>query len=220
MKDLNELEELELFDKYLDNELSDSEREDFENRLNDRRVPLCGDPEESISNENFRKRFLFHSMLVTEIRKYYFKNEMREYEERLQVRRKNIISYAAAACFTAFVACSGGGYYQNYSVLDSQQLVQTVSFSSSMEGALPEITYGTESEAKDTKTLQKLVDKLQKQNSVTPQEGLQDEIDWMQAMIYAKEHKIFKARKLLKNISISDSKYQKNAQELLDKLWF
>lgn len=41
-----------------------------------------------------------------------------------------------------------------------------------------------------------------------------------QAMIYAKEHKIFKARKMLKKISKSDSKYQKNAQDLLDELWF
>ena len=206
MKEINELEEIELFDKYLDNELSESERKDFENRL--------------ASDEDFNKQFQVHSMLVSGIKKYCFKKEIIEYERQQQVRKKQIFSYAAAACFTAFVACSGGGYYQNYSVLDSQQLVQTVSFSSSMEGALPEITYGTEIEAKDTKTLQKLVDKLQKQNSVTPQEGLQDEIDWMQAMIYAKEHKIFKARKLLKNISNSDSKYQKNAQELLDKLWF
>lgn len=41
-----------------------------------------------------------------------------------------------------------------------------------------------------------------------------------QALIYAKEHKIFKARNMLKKISKSDSKYQKNAQNLLDELWF
>ena len=206
MKESNDVEEIALFDKYLDNELSDSERKEFENRL--------------ATDESFRDQYSLHAMLVSGIRKYCFKKEIKEYERQQQVRKKQLYSYVAAACITAFVACGGGSYYQNYSVLDSQQLVQTVSFSSSMEGALPEITYGTEIEANDTKTLQKLVDKLQKQNSVTPQEGLQDEIDWMQAMIYAKEHKIFKARRLLKDISKSDSKYQKNAQDLLDKLWF
>lgn len=39
-------------------------------------------------------------------------------------------------------------------------------------------------------------------------------------MIYAKEHKIFKTRNMLNKISKSDSKYQKNAQNLLDELWF
>lgn len=39
-------------------------------------------------------------------------------------------------------------------------------------------------------------------------------------MVYAKEHKIFKARNMLKKISKLDSKYQKNAQNLLDELWF
>lgn len=206
MKESNDVEEIALFDKYLDNELSDSERKEFENRL--------------ATDESFRDQYSLHAMLVSGIRKYCFKKEIKEYERQQQVRERRIFTYAVAACFTAFVAFSGGGYYQNYSVLDSQQLVQTVSFSSSMEGVLPEISSEKTIEVNSPETLQKLVDKLQKQNSVTPQEGLQDEIDWMQAMIYAKEHKIFKARKMLKKISKSDSKYQKNALDLLDKLWF
>ncbi|MBP5582373.1 MAG: hypothetical protein J6X43_00250 [Bacteroidales bacterium] len=206
MKEINELEEIEVFDKYLDNELSESERKEFENRLT--------------SDEDFNKQFLVHSMLVSGIRKYCFKKEIKDYELKQQAQRRQFFSYAAAACITAFVACSGGGYYQNYSVLNSQPLVQTVSFTSSAEGVLPEISSEKNMDVDDPQALQKLVDKLQKQNSVTPQEGLQDEIDWMQAMIYAKEHKIFKARKMLKKISKSDSKYQKNAQDLLDELWF
>ena len=42
-----------------------------------------------------------------------------------------------------------------------------------------------------------------------------DELDWYQALLYAKTHKIFKAKKLLKQIAKSDSRYSEDAVAML-----
>ena len=42
-----------------------------------------------------------------------------------------------------------------------------------------------------------------------------DELDWYQALVYAKTHKVFKAKRLLKQIAKSDSEYKEKAKALL-----
>ena len=42
-----------------------------------------------------------------------------------------------------------------------------------------------------------------------------DELDWYQALLYAKTHRVFKAKKLLKQIMKSDSRYNEEAKTLL-----
>lgn len=42
-----------------------------------------------------------------------------------------------------------------------------------------------------------------------------DELDWYQALLYAKTHKVFKAKKLLKQIAKSDSRYKEEAKRML-----
>lgn len=42
-----------------------------------------------------------------------------------------------------------------------------------------------------------------------------DDLDWYQALLYAKTHKIFKAKKLLKQIAKSDSSYSDDAAAML-----
>ena len=42
-----------------------------------------------------------------------------------------------------------------------------------------------------------------------------DELDWYQALVYAKTHKVFKAKKLLKQIAASDSEYSDDAFNML-----
>ena len=42
-----------------------------------------------------------------------------------------------------------------------------------------------------------------------------DELDWYQALVYVKTHKVFKAKRLLKQIVNSDSKYKEEAKALL-----
>lgn len=42
-----------------------------------------------------------------------------------------------------------------------------------------------------------------------------DELDWYQALLYAKTHKVFKAKKLLKQIAKSDSRYKDDAAAML-----
>ena len=42
-----------------------------------------------------------------------------------------------------------------------------------------------------------------------------DELDWYQALLYAKTHKVFKAKKLLKQIAKSDSRYRDDAVAML-----
>ena len=44
-----------------------------------------------------------------------------------------------------------------------------------------------------------------------------DELDWYQALLYAKTHKVFKAKKLLKQIAKSDSRYKDDALVLLKR---
>lgn len=42
-----------------------------------------------------------------------------------------------------------------------------------------------------------------------------DDLDWYQALVYAKTHKVFKAKKLLKQIAKSDSRYKDDAAAML-----
>ena len=44
-----------------------------------------------------------------------------------------------------------------------------------------------------------------------------DELDWYQALLYAKTHKVFKVKKLLKQIAKSDSRYKDDALVLLKR---
>ncbi len=205
MEPKSELEEIELFDAYMDNSLSMQDQMDFEKRM--------------ASDVSFKRRYQLHVMLVEEIRKRLFREQLKEYELQQKTFRVHLISYVAAACVC--MVMGGGAYYQNYTVLDSQSMEQ-VNFSHfSYEGALFDgKTVEDALVSGNTKSLQNIVDKLQKQNQLVPRDGLQDDLDWTQVMIYAKEHKVIKARKLLRKIKKSDSKYRYEAQKLMESLWF
>ena len=145
-------------------------------------------------------------------------------------RVKLFVSLAAAACFffgvfivhDAWKMSSLGGDY-------IAQLEQPVPRGSGVEETLSliydDLQQGNYSEAQDD--IDKARQLIQDEQSIAypteeeteyHQQMLKldaDELDWYQALLYAKTHKIFKAKKLLKQIAKSDSRYSEDAVAML-----
>ena len=145
-------------------------------------------------------------------------------------RVKLFVSLAAAACFffgvfivhDAWKMSSLGGDY-------IAQLEQPVPRGSGVEETLSliydDLQQGNYSEAQDD--IDKARQLIQDEQSIAypteeeteyHQQMLKldsDELDWYQALLYAKTHKIFKAKKLLKQIAKSDSRYSDDAAVIL-----
>lgn len=231
--------DIELFDGYMDGTLSDTERTQFEERLQ--------------SDEAYRKAYELHSEVVLGIQRKELKAMLQEQEELVDnpieatpdvtdevtvertsrggLRRvKLFVSLAAAACFffgvfivhDAWKMSSLGGDY-------IAQLEQPVPRGSGVEESLTliyeDLQQGNYTEAQDN--IDKARDLIREEQSIaypTEEETeyhLQmlkldsDELDWYQALLYVKTHKVFKAKRLLRQISKSDSWYQIKALEFI-----
>lgn len=214
--------DIELFDGYMDGTLSDTERTQFEERLQ--------------SDEAYRKAYELHSEVVLGIQRKELKAMLQdqEKEEQKPVRRGLVFKIssivALAACLfigiiivhdSLRMADLGGDYIA--------QLEQPVPRGSGVEETLAliydDLQQGNYAEAQDN--IDKARQLIQEEQSITypteeeteyHQQMLKldsDELDWYQALLYAKTHKIFKAKKLLKQIAKSHSKYKEEAKALL-----
>ena len=231
--------DIELFDGYMDGTLSDTEKTQFEERLQ--------------SDEAYRKAYELHSEVVLGIQRKELKNMLQEQEKQADnpieatpevtdevtaarassggVRKvKLFVSLAAVACFffgvfivhDAWKMSSLGGDY-------IAQLEQPVPRGSGVEETLSliydDLQQGNYSEAQDN--IDKARQLIQDEQSIAypteeeteyHQQMLKldsDELDWYQALLYAKTHKVFKAKKLLKQIAKSDSRYKDDAAAML-----
>lgn len=214
--------DIELFDGYMDGTLSDTERTQFEERLQ--------------SDEAYRKAYELHSDVVLGIQRKELKAMLQdqEKEEQKPVRRGLVFKIssvvALAACLfigiiivhdSLRMADLGGDYIA--------QLEQPVPRGSGVEETLAliydDLQQGNYAEAQDN--IDKARQLIQEEQAITyPTEEETEyhqqmlkldsaELDWYQALLYAKTHKIFKAKKLLKQIAKSDSRYKDEAKTLL-----
>lgn len=214
--------DIELFDVYMDGTLSDTERAQFEERLR--------------SDEAFRKAYELHSDVVLGIQRKELKAMFQEQEKEGQnsVRRGLVFKIssivALAACLfigiiivhDAFRMANLGGDY-------IAQLEQPVPRGSGVEETLSliydDLQQGNYAEAQDN--IDKARQLIQEEQAIVypteeeteyHQQMLKldsDELDWYQALLYAKTHKAFKAKNLLKQISGSDSRYRNEAVNML-----
>ena len=220
--------DIELFDGYMDGTLSDTERAQFEERLR--------------SDEAFRKAYELHSEVVLGIQRKELKAMLLEQEQEsviidpptiinrkpLVIRISSIVALAACLFIgiiivhDAFRMSTLGGDY-------IAQLEQPVLRGSGVEETLAvihdDLQQGNYSEAKESiEKARQLI--AEEQSIVYPSEEEteyhqqmlkldSDELDWYQALLYAKTHKVFKAKKLLKQIAKSDSRYKDEAKTLL-----
>ena len=213
--------DIELFDGYMDGTLSDTERTQFEERLQ--------------SDEAYRKAYELHSEVVLGIQRKELKAMLKEQEKEGQkpVRRGLVIKIssivALAAClFIGIIivhdalrmADLGGDYIA--------QLEQPVPRGSGVEETLAliydDLQQGNYAESQDN--IDKARQLIQEEQAIVysteeeteyHQQMLKldsDELDWYQALLYAKTHKVFKAKKLLKQIAKSDSRYKDEANNL------
>ena len=144
---------------------------------------------------------------------------------------KLFVSLAAAACFffgvfivhDAWKMSSLGGDY-------IAQLEQPVPRGSGVEETLSliydDLQQGNYAEAQDN--IAKARQLIQEEQAIAYpteeeteyyQQMLKldsDELNWYQALLYAKTHKVFKAKKLLKLIAKSDSRYKEEAKVILN----
>lgn len=214
--------DIELFDGYMDGTLSDTEKMQFEERLR--------------SDEAYRKAYELHSEVVLGIQRKELKAMLQEQEKEEQnpVRRRLVFKIssivALAACLfigviivhDAFRMADLGGDY-------IAQLEQTVPRGNGVEETLAliydDLQQGNYSEAQDN--IDKARQLIQDEQSIAypteeeteyHQQMLKldsDELDWYQALLYAKTHKVFKTKKLLKEIAKSDSRYKEAAVAML-----
>lgn len=215
--------DIELFDSYMNGTMSDTERAQFEERLRE--------------DEAYRKEYELHSQIVLGIQRKELKAMLQEQEKEGQkpVRKGLVIKLssvvALAACLfigiiivhDAFKMATLGGDY-------IAQLEQPVVRGSGVEETLSliydDLQQGNYAEAQNNiDKVRELI--LEEQSVAYPTEEEteyhqqmlkldSDELDWYQALVYAKTHKVFKAKRLLKQIAKSDSRYSEEAKRLLD----
>ena len=214
--------DIELFDGYMDGTLNDTERTQFEERLQ--------------SDEAYRKAYELHSEVVLGIQRKELIALLQDQEKEGQnpVRKGLVFKIssivALAACLfigiiivhDAFRMATLGGDY-------IAQLEQPVPRGSGVEETLAliydDLQQGNYSDAQENinKARQLIEEEL---NTTYPTEEENeyhqrilkvdfDELDWYQALLYAKTHRVFKAKKLLKQIMKSDSRYNEEAKTLL-----
>ena len=219
--------DIELFDNYMDGKMNNTEKSQFEERLRE--------------DEAYRKEYKLHSQLVMGIQRKELKAMLQEQEkgEQKPARRNTVFKIssivALAACLfigiiivhNAFRMANLGGDY-------IAQLEQTVPRGSGVEETLSliydDLQQGNYAEAQDN--IDKAKEFICEEQSIcylmSTAEAIEeynyhqqmlkldsDELDWYQALLYAKTHKIFKAKKLLKQIAKSDSEYSDDAASML-----
>ena len=230
--------DIELFDGYMDGTLNDTERTQFEERLQ--------------SDEAYRKAYELHSEVVLGIQRKELKAMLQEQEKQADnpieatpdvtdevtaasapnggVRKvKLFVSLAAAACFffgiiivhDAWKMSSLGGDYIAHL---EQPVVRGSGVEESLALIYDDLQQGNYSDAQDN--IDKARQLIQEEQSITypteeeteyHQQMLKldsDELDWYQALLYAKTHKVFKAKRLLKQIAKSDSRYLEEAKAM------
>ena len=214
--------DIELFYSYMNGTMSDTERTQFEERLQ--------------SDEAYRKAYELHSEVVLGIQRKELKAMLQDHEKEGQnpVRRGLVFKIssivALAACLfigiiivhDAFRMSTLGGDYIT-------QLEQPIPRGSGVEETLSliydDLQQGNYSEAQDNiDNARQLIQDEQSIAYPTEEETEyhqqmlkldSDELDWYQALLYAKTHKVFKAKKLLKQISGLDSRYRNEAVNML-----
>jgi len=217
--------DIELFDGYMDGTLSDTERTQFEERLHE--------------DEAYMKEYELHEQIVLGIQRKELKAMLQDQEKEGQkpVRRGLVFKIssivALAACLfigiiivhDAFRMSTLGGDY-------IAQLEQPITRGSGVEETLAliydDLQQGNYSNAQEN--IDNARQLIQEERSVTypTEEEIEyhqqmlkldsDELDWYQALLYAKTHKIFKAKRLLKQIAKSDSKYNHDASQLINNI--
>ena len=214
--------DIELFDGYMDGTLSDTEKTQFEERLK--------------SDEAYRKAYELHSEVVLGIQRKELKAMLQDHEKEGQnpVRRGLVFKISSivtlAACLfigiiiihDAFRMADLGGDY-------IAQLEQPIPRGSGVEVTLTLIydglQHGYYSEvqhyidiARQLILEEQSIACLTEEETEYHQQMLKldsDELDWYQALLFAKTHKIFKSKKLLKQIAKSDSRYKGDAAAML-----
>ena len=237
--------DIELFDGYMDGTLSDTERTQFEERLkSDEAYRKAYELHSEVVLGIQRKEL--KAMLQEQEKQADNPIEATpDVTDEVTaasapnggVRKvKLFVSLAAAACFffgiiivhDAFRMATLGGDY-------IAQLEQPVVRGSGVEESLAliyeDLQQGSYAEAQESidKAKQLIREEQSIRYSLSTEEAVEeynyhqqmlkldsDELDWYQALLYAKTHKVFKAKRLLKQIAGSDSRYSEDAKRLLD----
>ncbi len=222
--------DIELFDGYMDGTLSDMERTQFEERLR--------------SDGAYRKAYELHSEVVLGIQRKELKAMLQEQEMQLSTdvpvaanvaeggrTISMIFKLAVAACFFIGVCFVGYDFWKLSSLGGDYiaQLEQPVPRGSGVEETLAliydDLQQGNYSKTQDNIDGARQLILKEQSNAYPTQEETEyhqqmlkldsDELDWYQALLYAKTHKFFKAKKLLKQIAKSDSRYKEEAKAIL-----
>ena len=214
--------DIELFDGYMYGTLNDTESAQFEERLRE--------------DEACRKEYELHSQIVLGIQRKELKAMLQEQEKEGQKpARKGLVIklssvVALAACLfigiiivhDTFKMANLGG---DYIALLEQPVPRGSGVEETLSLIYDDLQQGNFAEAQNN--IAKARELIHEEQSIAypteeeteyHQQMLKldsDELDWYQALVYAKTHKVFKAKRLLKKIAGSDSGYKNKALEFI-----
>ncbi len=214
----------EIIDKYLNGELSAEEKQKFEATI--------------IKDEQLRNEVEAYRLIISAFKRNKIKQNLQIVEKQIQGKEQRqkwikITSYslAMAACITFAVMYVGTvNTYKNYG---EYYFGQTTEYSfrggDDVDDLISE-AYEQIANAEYSKAISNLTSAQEildsKTFDMTTEEGVylaqmamlkQQDIQWYKAIAYMRNGNIRKAKKLLKDIRNSDSKYSENAKNILER---
>lgn len=212
----------ERFDRYLSGDMTGEERMQFEEQI-------AGDVE-------LRREVDLHQRIVSSIKAKNAKHLLQNRENRIKKQRRrktftiSLSSFAAAACVLLAIVnintisslkSAGELYYSEFSASAARggNTIDSLLHSAYLNIGNTEYVVAIDN-------LDAAIELLDKEQfNTSTEEGLyfqqmafakRDEAEWLKAITYMKQGKAGKAKKLLRKISNSDSRYNSKAQEILD----
>lgn len=217
----NELEEL--LDKYMDGNLSEKETAEFERRLQ--------------TDEAFSKEYELHSMAVLGVQRKEMRALLEEQETAATKGKGAKVVFFRVSSVLALAAClfigifivrdiwklsSLGGEYiaqleapvvRGGGVEESIALIYEHLQGGAYSEAQNEIDKARQAIAEEQSVVYPTEEETEYHRQMLKHDS--DELDWCQALLYVKMHKVFKAKRLLRQIAGSDSRYRDSATAML-----
>ena len=222
--ELQDMELTALFESYYKGTMNEMERTAFEQRLTDAEL---------------RKRYELHCEVMDAIERKGMKQDLQRITAPKTILFRPVFKYAAAACVVAIIAFGSGMFYdaatlQSMGEAQFAKIDVSSARGSSYDAALSAIH--THIEAKQFDEAQTAIDELRttlqtdSETNYANTEEMEynkqiiklttDNLDWYQTILYMDNHNVFKARRWLRKISDSDSRYSQDAGLIYESLLF
>lgn len=221
------IEILERIESHILSQMNDEEKASFEKELS-------SDPE-------LRKEYELQKEIILAVQRVHFKQYLRNVEHGLKLKRKRIIRRVSSWSVAAAILCvcmigldlkvssdltnMSGQYYAETVVIPSRdgndigrilENIHECIGSNDLTTVKDSILFAESLIAEDFKTeVTNAEEEYQRCILLTQSQ----ELEWYKALILMKEGKVFKSRKALKQIALSESRYAEKAKNIIESIY-